>query len=200
MTVPARPDDITAEVFRQLTGHTAVTGVEVIDADHGTAVRARLEVTGPPGTPAQVLNKLTRTRSVERIFNVAMRLGRNEVEVYRRLGPDLGDVAPTVYGAASSGGRSVLLMEDLAQAGARFGDVVVIVVVIRRSVEHADRPRMGDPHILRRGVAGARYIGEGLDDGATLARIADGLLRRDHVFIVDRQCDPIAQAILARSR
>ena len=40
MTVSARPDDITAEVFRQLTGHTAVTGVEVIDADHGTAVRA----------------------------------------------------------------------------------------------------------------------------------------------------------------
>ena len=40
MTVPARPDDITAEVFRQLSGNAAVTGVKVIDADHGTAVRA----------------------------------------------------------------------------------------------------------------------------------------------------------------
>ena len=76
MTVPARPDGITAEVFRELTGNAGVTGVKVIDADHGTAVRARLEVTGPPGTPAQVFAKLTPTRPVERLFNVAMRLGR----------------------------------------------------------------------------------------------------------------------------
>ena len=123
MTVPARPDDITAEVFRQLTGHTAVTGVEVIDADHGTAVRARLAVTGPPGTPAQVFAKLTPTRPVERLFNIAMRLGRNEVEVYRRVGAELGEVAPAVYAAASARGRSVVLMEDLALRGARFGDV-----------------------------------------------------------------------------
>ena len=35
MTVPARPDGITAEVFRELTGNAGVTGVKVIDADHG---------------------------------------------------------------------------------------------------------------------------------------------------------------------
>lgn len=123
MTVPIHPDDITAEVFRSLTGLNQVTGVHLAGADHGTAVRARLEVTGPPGTPRRVFAKLTPTRPVERLFDNVMRLGRNEVEVYRRLGPDLGDVAPTVYGAASSGGRSVLLMEDLTQSGARFGDV-----------------------------------------------------------------------------
>ncbi|WP_374157446.1 phosphotransferase [Mycobacterium sp. G7A2] len=123
MTVPARPDGITAEVFRQLTGNAAVTGVKVIHADHGTAVRARLEVTGPAGTPARVFAKLTPTRPVERLFNVAMRLGRNEVEVYRRVGAELGEVAPVVYGAASARGRSLVLMEDLASRGARFGDV-----------------------------------------------------------------------------
>lgn len=123
MTVPVRPEGITAEVFRELTGNAGVTGVEVVDADHGTAVRARLEVTGPPGTPAQVFAKLTPTRPVERLFNTAMRLGRNEVEVYRRVGAELGEVAPAVYGAASGRTRSVVLMEDLALRGARFGDV-----------------------------------------------------------------------------
>ena len=80
-------------------------------------------MTGPPGTPAQVFAKLTPTRPVERLFNIAMRLGRNEVEVYRRVGAELGEVAPAVYAAASARGRSVVLMEDLALRGARFGDV-----------------------------------------------------------------------------
>ena len=110
-------------MFRRLTGCADVSGVRVVDEDHGTAVRARLEVTGPPGTPRQVFAKLTPTRPVERVFNNVMRLGRNEVEVYRRVGDELGDVAPTVYGAAWERGRSVMLMEDLALRGARFGDV-----------------------------------------------------------------------------
>ena len=123
MTVPVRPEGITAEVFGRLTGYAGVTGVSVLAADHGTAVRARLQVTGPPGTPDQVFAKLTPTRPVERLFNVAMRLGRNEVEVYRRVGAELGEAAPAVYGAASARGRSVVLMEDLALRDARFGDV-----------------------------------------------------------------------------
>jgi thiamine kinase-like enzyme len=123
MTVPVRPDDITTEMLRGLTGRADVTEVRLLSEDHGTAVRARLEVTGSPGQPGRVFAKLTPTRPMERLFNDLMRLGRNEVEVYRRLGKDLGDVAPTVYGTASSRGRSVVLMEDLALRGARFGDV-----------------------------------------------------------------------------
>ncbi|WP_137146828.1 phosphotransferase [Mycolicibacterium sp. CR10] len=123
MTVPVRPDAITAEVFRALTGRADVTGVRLVGEDHGTAVRARLQVTGSPDEPGTVFAKLTPTRPVERLFNNLMGLGHNEVEVYRRLGDELRGVTPDVYGAASDRGRSIVLMEDLALRDARFGDV-----------------------------------------------------------------------------
>jgi hypothetical protein len=126
MNVPVRPCDITAETFNALTGRTDVTDVRVVGEDHGTAVRARLDVTGSSaGEPTRVFAKLTPTQPMERLFNNLMRLGHNEVEVYRRLGAELRDVMPAVYGAASDPRRrrSVVLMEDLTLRDAQFGDV-----------------------------------------------------------------------------
>lgn len=124
MALPVRPCDITAETFNELTGRSDVSRVEVLGEDHGTATRARLDVTGSDG-PTRAFVKLTPTRRVERLFHGLMRLGHNEVAAYTRLGDDIADLRPQVYGAASDPetGRSIVIMEDLADSDARFGDV-----------------------------------------------------------------------------
>lgn len=125
ITVPRRPGDITAATFNAVTGRTDVTSVRVAGEDHGTAIRARLDVTGAPGLPSRVFVKLAPTRPAERVFNALMRLGRNEVDVYRLLGTELSDVMPTYYGGASDHrrARSLVVIEDLTLKDARFGDV-----------------------------------------------------------------------------
>ncbi|WP_244324446.1 ecdysteroid 22-kinase family protein [Mycobacterium timonense] len=94
------------------------------DVDHGTTTRARLDITGASDLPSTAFVKLAPTRPVEYTFNRFMALAHNETEVYRRLHPELAAAMPAVYGAASDGrGRSVIVMEDLAAAGASFPTV-----------------------------------------------------------------------------
>lgn len=123
--VPRRPTDITAAMFNAATGRTDVTAVRVAGEDHGTAIRARLDVTGAAGLPSRAFVKLTPTKPAERVFNTLMRLGRNEVDVYRLLGAELSDVMPAYFGGTSDRrrARSLVIIEDLTLQEARFGDV-----------------------------------------------------------------------------
>lgn len=95
--------------------------MRVRDVDHGTATRARLDITGAPDLPDTAFVKLAPTRPAERLFNRFMALAHNEAEVYRRLHSDLAEVMPALYGAASDGrGRAVVMLEDLSLRDAAF--------------------------------------------------------------------------------
>jgi hypothetical protein len=119
--IPHRPSDIDVDTFRALTSRDDATAVHVCDVDHGTATRARLEITGDPHLPSTAFVKLAPTRPTERFFNRIMGLAHNEAEVYRRLHPDLSEVMPGLYGAASDGrGNAVVILEDLADREADF--------------------------------------------------------------------------------
>jgi len=108
-------------MFRRLTSRDDVTAVHVRDVDHGTATRARLDITGDPERPGTAFVKLAPTRPAERFFNRFMALAHNEAELYRRLHPALSDVMPDLYGAASDGrGHAVVILEDLSIRDAVF--------------------------------------------------------------------------------
>lgn len=118
--MPRRPADIDVATFRALTGRTDVTDVRIVGTEHGTALRARLEVAGDPRLPDRAFVKLAPVRPAERVFNRMMNLARNEASAYRLLGDDLADAVPRVYGTAARGGRAVVVLEDLADRDARF--------------------------------------------------------------------------------
>jgi aminoglycoside phosphotransferase (APT) family kinase protein len=120
-SVPRRPHDIDVAMFRSLTSRDDVTAVHVRDVDHGTATRARLDITGAPGLPGTAFVKLAPTRPAERFFNRFMALAHNEAEAYLRLHAELSEVMPGLYGAASDGhGHAVVILEDLAPCEAVF--------------------------------------------------------------------------------
>ena len=56
--IPRRPGDIDVATFRALTARDDVTAVRVRDVDHGTATRARMDITGAPDLPATAFVKL----------------------------------------------------------------------------------------------------------------------------------------------
>ena len=119
--IPRRPHDIDVATFRALTARDDVTAVHVRDVDHGTATRARLDITGAPELPSTAFVKLAPTKPAERFFNRFMALAHNEAEVYGRLHPELAQVMPALYGAASDGhGRAVVILEDLSLRDADF--------------------------------------------------------------------------------
>jgi aminoglycoside phosphotransferase (APT) family kinase protein len=119
--VPRRPHDIDLSVFQGLTARDDAVAIRICDVNHGTATRARIEITGAPGLPTTAFAKLAATRPAERLLNRLMGLAHNETEVYRLLRSELNDVMPNVYGTASDGrGRAVVIMEDLASGGAVF--------------------------------------------------------------------------------
>ena len=112
-------------MFRRLTSRDDATAVHVRDVDHGTATRARLDISGDPDLPGAAFVKLAPTRPAERFFNRFMALAHNEAELYRRLHHELSDVMPDLYGAASDGrGHAVVILEDLTTRDAVFPPLV----------------------------------------------------------------------------
>jgi hypothetical protein len=120
--VPRRPADIDVVTVRALTARTDITAVRVLDEDHGTALRARLEIVGREDLPRAAFVKLAPVRPAERFFNRFMNLAHNEAEVYRLVGDELADVVPQVYGTAGDrgSGRAIVIMEDLTERNALF--------------------------------------------------------------------------------
>ena len=155
---PRRPSDLNAGTFRALTGRSDVTAVRIDDLESGTAVRARISVTGNPDLPQHAFVKLAPVRPTELLLNRYMALARTEAEIYRRLSADLGDLIPKVYGAQSDprDSRAIVIMEDLADREARFlsvadgcteGDALAVAAALgklHRKFWMSDRLRTGD--------------------------------------------------------
>ncbi len=107
-----------------------VAACELLDDHSGTTSRARLALHyedaghGPP-PPDSVFLKITPHAPAQRLFLTATGIGRNEVRFYRDARPGLPVRAPHVHGiGAVEGDRQfVLVLEDLAAAGARLATI-----------------------------------------------------------------------------
>jgi aminoglycoside phosphotransferase (APT) family kinase protein len=103
-----------------------VEQVERLAGHSGTTTRETLKVSvvgeRSVGMPSTFFLKITPEKFSTRLFTTLLGLGASEVAFYRALGDRLPIRAPRVYCArrARRGGRFVLLLEDLASAGARF--------------------------------------------------------------------------------
>lgn len=150
--------DLDAGTFCALTGRTDVTAVQIDGVEHGTAVRARVSVTGSRHLPQHVFIKLAPVRPAERLLNRYMALAQTEAEIYRRLTTELGDLIPKAYGAQSDpkSSRAIVIMEDLTDRDARFlsveagcaaADALAIAAAfgdLHRNFWMSDRLRTGD--------------------------------------------------------
>jgi aminoglycoside phosphotransferase (APT) family kinase protein len=118
--VPRAPADITPAWLSELLGRR-VDAITVCDEEHGTATRSRLALTGD-GVPTTVFVKTTPTRPIERLFNNVYGLNETEAIFYRKVAPELTECTPAAYGARwdARTGRSVVVIEDLADRGIRF--------------------------------------------------------------------------------
>lgn len=119
------PEDLTTRWLDGVLGlpEGTVTRSEVRDVDHGTSLRARLEIFHGD-TSTSVFIKQTPTKAPARLFNSIARLCRHEVHFYQHLAEDTG-CAPTALAAEWHGltGRSTLVLPDLRDAGYEFLDV-----------------------------------------------------------------------------
>jgi len=156
--VPRRTTDLDAGTFCALTGRTDVTAVQINNVEHGTAVRARVSVTGSRHLPQQVFVKLAPVRPAERLLNRYMALAQTEAEIYRLLNTELAAVMPKAYAAQydPGKGRAIVIMEDLADRDARFlsveagctaADALAVAAALgdlHRKFWMSDRLRTGD--------------------------------------------------------
>lgn len=104
-----------------------INDVEVVSSDRGSADRATIAVGSDPraGLPPTLFLKLTPSTYVVRLWSALGRLAEKEVHFYRDAAPALGPVVPHCYGAALDPrtGRSLVVLENLAERGVRFPDV-----------------------------------------------------------------------------
>lgn len=135
LAIPARLEDVSAAwLTGALQGRlpgAVVEAVAVDGATDGTTTRARLRLAGYGPVPPALFVKLAPRDRPTRAFVGALGLGRTEVAVYRHARDRLGVRAPVAYHAAASWWRPgfVVLLEDLAARGCRFGDVTTRLTV-----------------------------------------------------------------------
>jgi len=145
--IPGSVDDIDAAWLTQALQAThpgvVVAAVEQIGGHSGTTTRARIELSyaesgefqsgesergeragsGDAGEPPRRLFvKTTPVAFGTRLFTGVLRLGLGEAGFYREIRDAVPTPTPRAYCArvARSGGRFVLLLEDLAERGCRF--------------------------------------------------------------------------------
>lgn len=119
---PRRIADLDTDTFCALTGRTDVTAVRIDTVENGTALRARIAITGHPDLPTRAFVKLAPVRPAELLLNRSMALAQTEALIYRQVNAELTGLMPKNYGAQSDPGssRAIVIMEDLADRDARF--------------------------------------------------------------------------------
>ena len=120
--IPRRAEDLDAGTFRALTGRTDVTAVQIDGIENGTALRARITITGSPDLPARAFVKLAPVRPAERLLNRYMALAQTEALIYQQVNAELAWLMPKMYGAHSDprSSRAIVIIEDLLDRDARF--------------------------------------------------------------------------------
>lgn len=156
--IPRRADDLDAATFRALTGRTDVTAVQIDGIESGTALRARIAITGSPDLPARAFVKLAPIRPAELLLNRLMALAQTEALIYRQVGAELAWLMPKTYAALSDprSSRAIVIMEDLTDRDARFlsveagctaADALAVAAALgdlHRRFWMSDRLRTGD--------------------------------------------------------
>ena len=99
-----------------------MTAVRIDTVESGTALRARIAITGHPDLPTRAFVKLAPVRPAELLLNRYMALAQTEALIYRQVNAELAGLMPKSYGAQSDQGssRAIVIMEDLVDRDARF--------------------------------------------------------------------------------
>lgn len=119
-------DELDAWAIERLLGKH-VARVEVVERTDGTTQRARLRLTGEGDLPRSVFVKLSPIAPTIRFFTNLANLGSIEIGFYRDIRPGLPIDAPQAIALAADPRtkRFVIVIEDLKERGARFGDAGV---------------------------------------------------------------------------
>ncbi len=124
--IPVEVEDITAawctEILQRHAPGAEVTAIEVLAAHSGTTGRARIGITGDDRRlPPSVFVKLAPFSEERRSFVAANGMGVAEARFYEELAGEVPVHVPAVWHAAhDQAGRYVMVLQDLAAAGASF--------------------------------------------------------------------------------
>lgn len=145
--IPLRIEQVTAPWLAAALGLRpgAITDIHVLEANSGTAARARIVVeSDAPEVPAHLFVKLPPRNYLQHVLMNVFRLGEREILAYRALGAHPPVRVPEYYVAHSDPWRrrSVLVLEDLSGT-ARFRTVTDTVT---RSEAEAVVDAMADLH------------------------------------------------------
>jgi len=128
-TIPTTADDITPEWLTAILAPrypgVAATAVEVVERHELTNAHARIRVTyaEPAGAPAAMFVKVAPLDPSRRDAIIATGMGWREARFYGELAPALELRVPDAHAVATDDERRfVLLLEDLAEAGASVSD------------------------------------------------------------------------------
>ncbi|MGE2835724.1 phosphotransferase [Mycobacterium sp. SMC-4] len=191
-SLPRTVSDLDPASLSALIGRR-VTSVSVLDADAGTSTRARLALTGD-NLPPTVFVKTAASSVALRLMGELGNLGSTETRFYRQLAPELTGV-PLLHGAGfdSSTGRYVIVLEDLAAAGATFPDTLhpisadeAALVVERLAALHAT---FWDRLPARRGSGPYGWLYTASEDSASV--LTASLLRSSTRRLAERSDLPL---------
>ncbi|WAC56734.1 phosphotransferase family protein [Gordonia sp. SL306] len=116
--IPLRIDDVTSQWLAGAVGLPpgAITSIDVLDQDSGTAARARVAVTSDTDLPETLFVKLPPRNYLQHVLMNVFRLGIREVVAYRALGDSPPIRVPRCHVAQADRlrRRSALVLEDLS--------------------------------------------------------------------------------------
>lgn len=126
--IPLQPDDVTpgwlSDALATSLPGIEITGVEVVDQHSGTTGRLRLRLQHAPGSrgPETVFVKLPPFDEAQRNLVAVTDMGRREARFYAGPAAEVPMRIPRPYFAAAGDEPTeyVMVLEDLAAAGARF--------------------------------------------------------------------------------
>lgn len=119
LPLPRDVDDLTAPWFAGVLGRD-VTSATVRDRHTGTTGRAVVALEGAPDVPPTVFVKLAPFGDEQRQLVDATGMGVAEARFYRDLAHEVPVSVPRVWFADTDGAGYIMVLEDLAAAGATF--------------------------------------------------------------------------------
>ncbi|QXQ15915.1 ecdysteroid 22-kinase family protein [Skermania piniformis] len=191
-SIPLRIDRLTPTRLADVLGLSpkAIRSLRILDADSGTAARARIAVDSDADLPKSLFVKLPPHDFGQQVLLNLFRLGAREVLVYRALGAAAPVRVPRCYAARHDPvrKRSLLILEDLS-GRAEFRTCVDTVT---RAEAEAVVDALADLHA--RFWATDRFVGDLRPLAArSAAEIAVGdLIRR---YLLGRLTGPIADLV-----
>lgn len=169
--VPRTIDEVDATYLARRLG-AVVDRAEPVDRTAGTTDRARLRLwSADPAVPSSAFVKIAPTATTTRVFTNLADLGAKELGFYRDIRPHLDIEAPRALALDLDRPtrRFCVVIDDLAERGARFTDTLVGVTAAEAEAVVAALGRLhgrwwGSPRLDDHGTGGLAWVTANRDD------------------------------------